>query len=386
MQIRLSGTSAALAVCQGCAAVAFPWFPLFLLRQFVYHVGQETAFYVSPFLMPSDLGRPVHYPCHGLRREKGVTRTMFWNKTKLVGPTMLATAVIASVGMHAARGSAAPSDDQPKWLGLTLISEIAPGNGKTPKSHRVLEVGRDGKPRWEIDDVTGPIDARMISDNKVLIAEYDGERVTERDTSGAIIWQVANLRGGPTNVQRLANGNTFIAVLGRPPGYVGPLIANQLQVKKTPGRLLEVDRKGEIVAEHVIAEGVRAGYQLPNGQFVCLTLQGTCLWLDAKGKEIKRFAVESDGKTGAIDVMPDGHLLVVGKSGVKEYDGDGKVTWQFEGSPIYSAMRLPNGHTLLGKGQGGVNPSIVIEVDSDGTVIWEFASSPGSVAVHVRQR
>ena len=54
----------------------------------------------------------------------------------------------------------------------------------------------------------------MLGATRVLVAEYQGGRVTERDTKGDVKWEYA-CGGNPFAVQRLPNGNTFIAMQGR---------------------------------------------------------------------------------------------------------------------------------------------------------------------------
>jgi hypothetical protein len=53
---------------------------------------------------------------------------------------------------------------------------------------------------------------------------------------------------------------------------------------------------------------------------------------------------------------------------VREYDAKGKVIWEYSvGSQLYSAVRLPNGNTLIGTGDG----HRVIEVSPDKKIVWE---------------
>jgi outer membrane protein assembly factor BamB len=54
---------------------------------------------------------------------------------------------------------------------------------------------------------------------------------------------------------------------------------------------------------------------------------------------------------------------------VREYQPDGKVVWSYPvGSKVYSAVRLKNGNTLIGTGDG----HRVMEVDSNGNIAWEL--------------
>src|SRR5262249_30309994 len=75
---------------------------------------------------------------------------------------------------------------------------------------RVYECGADGKERWRIEGVQGPADAQVLPSGRVLIAEHNGTRVTERTREGKVVWE-QRVTGNPVTCQRLANGNTFIA-------------------------------------------------------------------------------------------------------------------------------------------------------------------------------
>src|SRR5205823_10474490 len=79
---------------------------------------------------------------------------------------------------------------------------------------RLVALDRDGHSVWQIEDLDHPIDFQVLPGDRVVIAEYYARRVTERDLTGKILWEVSNLPNSPMNVQRLANGNTFIALYG----------------------------------------------------------------------------------------------------------------------------------------------------------------------------
>ncbi len=56
---------------------------------------------------------------------------------------------------------------------------------------------------------------------------------------------------------------------------------------------------------------------------------------------------------------------------VSEYDANGKIVWEYAvGSQVYSAVRLANGNTLIGTGDG----HRVIEVTPKGEIAWELKS------------
>ena len=85
---------------------------------------------------------------------------------------------------------------------------------------------------------------------RVLIAEWGADRITERNLQGKILWEKKVRK--PCNVQRLANGNTWIALEG--------------------GAILEVDRAGkEVSTIPGVPGGVRAARRSRRGDIFCLT-------------------------------------------------------------------------------------------------------------------
>jgi HEAT repeat protein len=258
---------------------------------------------------------------------------------------------------HAAMVDLAQLDAVPAALGFTLIAEFADsGNG------RVLELDRNGKVRWQIDNLAAPIDVHLLQGGRVLIAESNGNRVTERDQKGTILWQ-ANFPAQLQNVQRLPNGNTFIAL--------------------SNATVVEVDRTGKTVFTVNVTGGCHAAHKMPSGQIVCLGQQGVCIRLDAAGKEIKRFPLATQLQFwGGIDVTSKGHPLVAHSDNtVKEYDLNGKVVWQANGNSITSATRLANGNTLIASYTGQV-----VEVDHAGRVVWEYRAQQGYHPFRARKR
>jgi HEAT repeat protein len=231
-------------------------------------------------------------------------------------------------------------------LGYTLLVEVeSGGNG------RVREIGRDGRTRWQVENLSYPVDAHVVAGNRVLVAEYNGMRVTERDFRGNILWKKEGLRGRPVNVQRLPGGNTFIV---------------------TDSMLLEVDRTGKEVFSHFL-QGLVAGYKTRRGEIYCLTGTGLCVRLDAQGKEVKSFPSGRDaGWTSGIDVAPDGKVLISqpNRSHVIEVDRQGKTVWEAAVQGLTTATRLPGGHVLA----ASYVSRNVVELDRTGRTVWQQRS------------
>jgi HEAT repeat protein/outer membrane protein assembly factor BamB len=232
------------------------------------------------------------------------------------------------------------------WFGYTLICDFGTG--------RVYELDRSGKERWGFDGVQNPVDAWVVGSNRVLIAENNGGRVTERDFKGKVIWSKEGLNGQPVNVQRLRNGNTFIA---------------------TFTQILEVDRTGkELYSINNVPGNVTAAYRMRDGRIACLAGVGQCLIMDTTGKTLKQFASNRQaGWTSGIDVLSNGHILITqpDRNKVAEYDTDGKLIVEVDAPMATTASGLPNGHFLIASHQA----QRAFEVDRTGKVVWEHKVS-----------
>jgi HEAT repeat protein len=255
-----------------------------------------------------------------------------------------------------------PMRDRP-YLGLTLVAELNYGR-RGP--HRLWEFGRDGKVRWETNEPINPIDAHILPNNHVLVAEYTGNRVTERDlNTKQVVWE-KKTNGFVVSCQRLSNGNTFIATYN--------------------AGVLEVTPDGKEVYNFNPVQNVGAivnALKLRNGQIACLSTQGSLLELDTTGKLLKSTMLDvANGAWNGIEELPGGRLLVAlqqqGK--VKELDASRKSVWECSAPGAVHAVRLPDGHTLI----AGGNTQKLLEVDHAGKVVWEKATT--GRPFHVRRR
>ncbi|MFN9851080.1 MAG: hypothetical protein ACK57P_04650 [Planctomycetota bacterium] len=99
------------------------------------------------------------------------------------------------------------------------------------------------------------------------------------------------------------------------------------------------------------------------------------LEVDRNGKIAHSIALaiknpDSHRDTRLVRPTPEGNYVVAHEALglVREYDRNGKVVWEFDvGSKLYSAVRLNNGNTLIGTGDG----HRVLEVSPDKKVVWE---------------
>ncbi len=218
-------------------------------------------------------------------------------------------------------------------------------------SGRVWACRNDGKLLWEIKNVNAPSDVQLLPGGRVLLAEYQAMQVTERDRDGKILWKKQFTRY-PTSCRRLPNGNTFIA---------------------TYGELTEVARDGKTVYSYknpTNADIYRA-HRLPNGHLLFVCGGNHIIELDALGKEVLRVKVPFPVSVWAgIEPLPGKRFLLAlydaGK--VIEIDTAGKILWECKATKPTSAIRLPNGNTLV----TCLEPQLVLELDRGGKEVWKL--------------
>jgi hypothetical protein len=205
-------------------------------------------------------------------------------------------------------------------------------------THRLAIIAPDGAVEWEIP-VTAIHDAAVLPNGNVLL-QQGWTRVQEVNRDHQVVWEYDAAKANPGHpvevhaFQRLADGLTMIAESG-------------------PGRIVEVDREGKVHREVKL--------------------------------QVDRSNAHSD--TRLVRKLATGNYLVAHEADgrVREYDPAGKIVWQFDvplfgkerkgghgpeafGNSVFSATRLPNGHTLIGGGNG----HCVLEVDRAGKVVWKI--------------
>jgi hypothetical protein len=236
-------------------------------------------------------------------------------------------------------------------LGYVLIAQMVSGT-----TGKVFELDAAGKVRWKIDGLRYPIDVQMLGNNRVLVTEYTGREVTERNLKGEILWRKAVSSGIPVGARRLPNGHTFIV---------------------SRNQLLEVDREGKEVLSLTRPNDVAYAHRLRDGRIALLTIRGQFLLLDDKGKELKSFPVGStiSALGSNFQVLPNGHVFVplYANNRVVEFDADGKQIASWTAQRPTSVARLPSGNVLI----TSRTSRAVIELDRSGKEVWNHPITDG---------
>jgi hypothetical protein len=259
-------------------------------------------------------------------------------------------------------------DEAQTMLGYTLI--VQQNNNRVALQRRnmgeVMEVDAAKKPRWKFDIATYPVEAQIVrvdGAERVLVAEFNGGRVSERDFKGEVKWEKA-VGGNPIGVQRLGGGNTFVVM---------------------QNRLSEIDRKGnEVFTLNRPNHDIFRARKLRNGDVVFVTQSGILTRIDGKSQKVlKTFNVgQFHVLFGSIDVLPDGGVLVPNfqQGVVAEYNNDGKQVKTFNVQSPNAVMRLPNGNTLV----TSQITRLVIEFDRTGRQVWNYMAE--GMPVNARRR
>jgi outer membrane protein assembly factor BamB len=241
-----------------------------------------------------------------------------------------------------------------------LLTVSARNYGKTLvvllDAGKVIMLDSSNNILWKIDGLQFPLDAQILTDETVLIAEHQGNKVTERNKKGEILWE--KKIDGPLAVQKLEDGSIFIA---------------------SKSNVVFVDQKGKELSEFTPpnAEPIMKANIASNGD-LCLvlsTLQGNAKFMrfDKNKKTVASYDIDVRTSGGKVDILPNGNSLITEVYGnrVIEFNNEGKEVWQFECEQPVAAVRLPNGNTLI----TSMTQMKALEIDPKGKEIWSYKSN-----------
>jgi outer membrane protein assembly factor BamB len=205
---------------------------------------------------------------------------------------------------------------------------------------RVAIVNRKGEVEWEVECKHNSHDVAVLENGNLLL-HTEPTTVTEMTPEKKIVWQYKAQPKPPYSgrvevhaFQRLPSGATMVAESGN-------------------RRIVEVDRDGKIVKELALQvdnphphRDTRLARKLANGHYlVCHEGDGVVREYDGDGKVVWSYKLDLAGRPRSAGHGPEGH-----------------------GTEVFSALRLANGNTLIGCGNG----NRVIEVTPEGKIVWSI--------------
>ena len=257
----------------------------------------------------------------------------------------------------------ANAQERDAYLGLITICEYDTFNNIN--NGQTWEISRGGAKRWNINGLMGAMDAHALPNGRVLVAENNANRVSERDSKGHIQWEF-RVPANPICCQRLPNGNTFIACYNM---------------------VLEVTPNKTEVYRHVPGPQfyhLQRLHKARNGNIVAITAQGQIIEMDAKtGKQLHTLATNTLGNWCSVELLTNGNYLVASMStnSVRELDRKtGQEVWSKPFMGAFRATRLPNGNVVV----ASMTTREVAEFDRAGTKRWSTTCTGRPWSVHYR--
>jgi hypothetical protein len=256
-------------------------------------------------------------------------------------------------------------DFKPRITGFTDIIEY---DYRGYGVYRVVTLGPDLKEKAKLGgtgvaQINTPTDVKKLANGNYLIAEQNGNRITERDSTGKIV-KTTNV-SQPLSIDLLSDGGMVV------------VCRNQVvQFDKEMKQTWTFQRQ---------QYDIMGGRRLPGGDviFVTNTFQGAnCYRLGAKdGKEVgKALTLGRMQQFQSIDATGDDKIMVCEFNRVIEYDikdkEKAKELWKHDVNNPTSCQRLPNGNTLIAIINHAPNGK-VLEIDTNGDVVWEYESKDG---------
>jgi len=282
-------------------------------------------------------------------------------------------------------------------LGLGSVATAEPSNGRRVlaadySTRRIAIIDPTGEVLWEhrTDDLH---DLHLLPDGHVLFQTSMTHLVEVDPKTDKVVWeydaQKSNGNAGrPVQVhafQRLPDGVTMIAESG-------------------PARIIEVDPAGKIVKQFKLKvehpdphRDTRLARKLDNGHYlVCHEGDGTVREYDGDGKVVWEYPVPMFGKKpagghgpeafgnacfGAVRLKNGNTLLTTGNGhGVIEVTPDKKIVWELHQDDlpgiklawVTTLQVLPDGNVIFGNCHAGPNNPQIVEVTRDKKVVWTF--------------
>ena len=228
---------------------------------------------------------------------------------------------------------------------VTVTTNNDFGRGRGGSNGSVMELDNNGKVRWEITDLMYPVHVSKHRRDRVMICEYQLNRVTERDLSGKVNFNKV-VGGQIVSAERLTNGNIFIV---------------------TRNQMLELDPKGaELRNIPRNAYDCLSAKKMKDGKIHMVSSSGFFAKLDENGREISRFSIGNVSTPLGFNAyfLPKGGVIIPDYSNnkVREYDASGKMIWEATVQVPGAVVRMSNGNTLVAT-RGS---SHLIELDKGG--------------------
>lgn len=250
--------------------------------------------------------------------------------------------------------------------GNTLITDLGYWSGD---GSEVIEVNRLGQIVWQYSKGLKWAHCFVRLENgNTLISDVGHNRIIEVNISKEMVWTSDSWGGGSGKLDDGSHLNY--------PNSLKVLPNNHFLISdRNNDRVIEVDRKGNIVWSYNKTRHQHGAEKLDNGNIVVANSEAnTVEEIDSDGNIVWSYGHDNllDWPRDA-DRLANGNTLITDSrhNRIIEVDRKGNVVWSYimdYRSQPFDAERLPNGNTLISDQQH----KQVIEVDSVGNIVWCF--------------
>ncbi|MCP4375290.1 MAG: PQQ-binding-like beta-propeller repeat protein [bacterium] len=274
--------------------------------------------------------------------------------------------VLSVIGLEVLNGADVDPGETKAIYGTLTGRVLATGRGK------MVLLDQSGKILWKYKGGNCS-DIWMLPNGNVLLADNNVIEVNPK--TDKVVWSYKppmQKGGGTFACQRLKNGNTMVA-------------------ENSSGRIVEVDPKGKIVFELKLPlckpgshNNLRHVRKLKNGNYlVCYKGQARVREYTPAGKVV--FEIKIKPFPFSAVRLPNGNTVLGHINGVSEFDPKGKVVWKFDKKEIKDVKIgmicgihvLPNGNIAMGLYaaiHGKKDGASLLEITRDKKVVWRYVT------------
>ncbi len=222
----------------------------------------------------------------------------------------------------------------------------------------------------------------VSAEHRILL--HGGDRLVVVAPDGEIEWEMP--WGGIHDIHVLENGNILVQQGMQKIAEIDPNAKEVVWSYDAQASNGNEGKKLEVHAFQPLADDRFMLAESGTGRIIEIDREGTLL----KEIPLKRDNPHPHMDTRLVRKLDNGHYLVCheGDGFVREYDGEGAVVWEYDvplfdkepagghgpdawGDKTFSALRLPNGNTLLSTGNG----HSVLEVTPEKEIVWQLSQN-----------
>lgn len=241
---------------------------------------------------------------------------------------------------------------------------VATGTG------RIMIIGTDGKTLWQ-HKAGNCHDVWMLPNGNILYADRTAVEIDPK-TNKIVFQYKAEFKpnNGVFSCQRLADGKTLIG-------------------ENSTGRILEVDKDAKIVFQLQLPDikkgihhNTRMVRKLDNGNYlVCYSGKKLVREYTPKGEKVLELKAQNIAFSAVR--LPNGNTMVGHLDNITEFDPQGKKVWEFNAKKDGKGIKigkmcgmhiLDNGNIVIGvySASNGENGAALFEINRKKEIVWRY--------------